>query len=235
MRFGIEIGWFGVVSASFGLWWNLRCSTTNLRRSATRCRICQSLSFHQSSSPAIGVCVYPQRRSRVGDLFQCMQTSASHGISSCPSGGRIIRFAVSPLLGMAGYIVTSLLVHRPSGRFSHSASYTMQLCPNARTSKASPSPSLVSCIYCIPAMPLASLIAGISPASSYSSMSTRVNDHEASGRRRIVRANDARDTTRAPIAIQSIAIIFAFLGCLPVCLAIPSLRPRSAFREGGRR
>ena len=74
---------FGAFIASSGLRWNRRCAFHPRTRSAIRCRVCQSLSFHQSSRmSAAGIVAYPQCRSLVGDFVQCTHISASSGSSS---------------------------------------------------------------------------------------------------------------------------------------------------------
>lgn len=90
---------FGAFIASSGLRWNRRCAFHPRTRSAIRCRVCQSLSFHQSSRmSAAGIVAYPQCRSLVGDFVQCTHISASSGSSSIPSGGHIASFTSSPSL-----------------------------------------------------------------------------------------------------------------------------------------
>lgn len=112
---------FGAFIASSGLRWNRRCAFHPRTRSAIRCRVCQSLSFHQSSRmSAAGIVAYPQCRSLVGDFVQCTHISASSGSSSIPSGGHIASFTSSPSFDMRGINVRSPILHCFPLSFSHS-------------------------------------------------------------------------------------------------------------------
>lgn len=222
---------FGAFIASSGLRWNRRCAFHPRTRSAIRCRVCQSLSFHQSSRmSAAGIVAYPQCRSLVGDFVQCTHISASSGSSSIPSGGHIASFTFSPSFDMRGINVRSPILHCFPLSFSHSYARIMQLWPKILTSNPSPSPSLVSMAN-LGLRPHPSSIGGV----AFGTVVTMyVFIQDASGLRRIVLANAMADPISEMIAIISLSPICICSSFLRhprrlMNVAIESLRRRKGF------
>lgn len=216
--------------ASSGLWWNLRCAHHVRNRSANLYDAFQSFSSHHlsASSEVSGISSYPQRRSLVGDLVQWMQILASSGMSSAPSGGQMAIFTSSPSsFDMRGTIVRSPIFHLLFESFSHAYARIMQLCPNTRTSKASPSPSLAIMAFLTGKRPCSSVSGGVALGRQVTMYEFI---HDASGLCRTVLPKVAAVQTNEIAAMMSLkfrCIYSSFLRCLKglVC-AITSLSRR---------
>ena len=186
-------------------------------------------SHHLSASSEVkGISSYPQRRSLVGDLVQWMQILASSGMASAPSGGQMAIFTSSPSsLDMRGTIVRSPIFQLPFESFSHAYARIMQLWPNTRTSKASPSPSLAIMAFLTGKRPCSSVSDGVA-------LGRRVTMyefiHDASGLCRTVLPKVMAVQASEMAAMMSLkfrCIYSSFLRCLKglVC-AITSLSRR---------